>query len=85
MFFVSGSCNLVNTIIEDPDTTSQEKGDLPGCRDFCKDQGANYFSFKATGTAGECICGNKTKLEEMDPPHHSGKHNYVNYLSAECP
>ena len=71
--FVSGSCNLVNTIIEDPNITSPYLLDLPECRDFCKDQGAKYFSYKATGTAGKCICGNKTKLvEEMDPPRNSG-------------
>ena len=78
MHSCSGSCNLVNAIIEHPDITSQEEDDLPGCRDFCKDQGAKYFSFKATesaGTAGECICGNRIKMEEMDPPHYSGKHN----------
>ena len=63
----------MNTIIENPNITSLYLLDLPECRDFCKDQGAKYFSVKVTGTAGECFCGNRTKLvEEMDPPYHSG-------------
>ena len=58
--------------IENSEISSQEMVDMSSCMDFCKDKGAKYFSFKAheiTGTAGECICANRSELRTTEATH----------------